>query len=234
MSKPVDLNRNQTEYLVRFFPKEPGRVLDVGCGLGDGADKYRLLGATEVIGVELVPEKAKIAAHKLDKVYCDNIELMELPFEPGSFDTIVCSDVIEHLFNPWGAMRRLAALLAKDGTLLASVPNVANYTVLLNILGGSFPYAEWGLLDRKHLRFFTIDDVAQLFVDAGLHPEVLTYSVTPEAEKLLGEIDSDQIRFAVQSLFKALNPELNPAALESLDPILFYVYEYFVKATKKF
>jgi len=234
MSNPADMNRNQNEYLVRFFPKDPGRVLDVGCGTGEGADRYRLLGASEVIGVELVPEKAKLAAHKLDKVYCDNIELMELPFEPGSFDTIVCSDIIEHLFNPWGTMRRLAALLANTGTLLASVPNLANYTILLNILGGSFPYTEWGLLDRKHLRFFTIDDMAEMLEDAGLHPEVLTYSVTPEAEKLLGIIDGDQIRFAVQSLFKALNPELNPASLEALDPILFYVYEYFIKATKKY
>lgn len=220
--------------LLKFLPEKPGRILDVGCGQGLLADDYRARGATEIVGIEIMPEKAKAATWKMDKVLCANVESMEMPYKTGYFDTIICSDILEHLFDPWDTLRKLAALLTQGGVLLATIPNAANYVVLLNLLSGSWSYTDWGLMDRTHLRFFTIDEIEKLFLSAGLFPEVLTYSVTPEAEQLIDRVNPDQIRFAVKAMFKALNPNLNPSQLDEMDPVFFYIYQYYMRGTKKF
>ena len=51
---------------------------------------------------------------------------------------------------------------------MTSLPNVAHGDVRLLLLGGSFRYREVGLLDRTHLRFFTLETIRELLRDAGL------------------------------------------------------------------
>jgi hypothetical protein len=53
--------------------------------------------------------------------------------------------------------------LSETGVVVASIPNVGHYTVLLNILGGNFPYRERGLHDKTHLRWFTKKTIVELF-----------------------------------------------------------------------
>jgi hypothetical protein len=65
-------------------------------------------------------------------------------------------------------LARASALLGTDGFVVASVPNVAHASVRLALLQGTFPYAELGLLDRTHLRFFTRATLYDAFADAGL------------------------------------------------------------------
>ena len=58
-----------------------------------------------------------------------------------------------------GAARaRSAAGCAPGGTLFVSLPNVANVTVRAALAAGRFPYADRGILDRTHLRFYTRAD----------------------------------------------------------------------------
>ncbi len=71
------------------------------------------------------------------------------------FDVVVCADVLEHVASPEDLLVRVRSWLKPGGVLLASVPNVANISLRLALLFGRFPYAERGLLDRSHLRFYT-------------------------------------------------------------------------------
>ena len=84
------------------------------------------------------------------------------------FDVIVAGDVLEHLPSPEALLARLTPLLAPGGTLLASLPNVANVTVRAALLFGSFPYADRGILDRTHLRFYTRETARALLETSGL------------------------------------------------------------------
>jgi SAM-dependent methyltransferase len=83
------------------------------------------------------------------------------------FDVIVAGDVLEHLPRPEELLGELRPLLAPGGTLLVSVPNVANVTVRAALLFGRFPYAERGILDRTHLRFYTRASARALLEGAG-------------------------------------------------------------------
>src|SRR5262249_25443014 len=55
------------------------------------------------------------------------------------------------------------------GQVLACIPNVQHYSVLVNLLRGKWEYQDEGLLDRTHLRFFTLSGIQELFARAGLN-----------------------------------------------------------------
>jgi predicted TPR repeat methyltransferase len=83
------------------------------------------------------------------------------------FDAIVCADVLEHLPRPEDLLARIHAWLRPGGTLFVSVPNVANVTVRAALVTGRFPYADRGILDRTHLRFYTRRSAKDLIASAG-------------------------------------------------------------------
>jgi SAM-dependent methyltransferase len=83
------------------------------------------------------------------------------------FDAVVCADVLEHLPRPEELLARIREWLRPGGTLLVSLPNVANITVRAALATGRFPYAERGILDRTHLRFYTRGSARALIAGAG-------------------------------------------------------------------
>lgn len=84
-----------------------------------------------------------------------------------AFDVVVAGDILEHLPRPEALLEKVRPLLAPGGTVLASLPNVANVTVRAALLAGRFPYAERGILDRTHLRFYTRASARALFAASG-------------------------------------------------------------------
>jgi SAM-dependent methyltransferase len=120
-----------------------------------------------VTGVELVPEAAAHARRRLDLVVTADVEA-GLPFARESFDAVVFADLLEHLIDPWRMVREAAGLLAPGGVIVASIPNVQNLDVLRRLARGQWDYRERGILDRGHLRFFTLRTIENLFAQAGL------------------------------------------------------------------
>ena len=101
------------------------------------------------------------------------------------FDRILLPDVLEHLRHPEHLLRDCATLLKPNGSIVVSVPNVANITVRMALLCGQFRYAERGILDRTHLRFFTRSSARRLLNSNGY--EVLeTKSTVMPLELALG------------------------------------------------
>jgi 2-polyprenyl-3-methyl-5-hydroxy-6-metoxy-1,4-benzoquinol methylase len=83
------------------------------------------------------------------------------------FDVVVCADVLEHLPRPEALLERIRGWLRPGGTLLVSIPNVANVTVRASLLAGRFSYAQRGIMDRTHLHFYTRRSARSLLTDAG-------------------------------------------------------------------
>jgi len=97
------------------------------------------------------------------------VEALELPFRAGSFDCIVLADVLEHLRDPWSLLTRLQPYLADDGTVVASIPNVGHYPIILGLVRHRWRYTPEGVLDRTHLRFFTLETIRDMFTRSGFH-----------------------------------------------------------------
>jgi 2-polyprenyl-3-methyl-5-hydroxy-6-metoxy-1,4-benzoquinol methylase len=148
---------------------EPGEhVLDLGCATGWQARLLVERGCT-VVGVEVDAEAAVRAMAWCERVVVCDLDLADLAdeLEHERFDVVAAGDVLEHLRDPVRVLHSVASLLRPDGRIVASVPNVAHGSVRLALLGGTFDYADAGLLDRTHLRFFTATTVRELFTSAG-------------------------------------------------------------------
>ena len=130
------------------------RILDVGT-----ADGY--LGAILkaqghwLAGVEREGEAAERARVHYDDFHCADLESFDFPYG-AEFDYILFADVLEHLRDPEAVLKRALTCLKVGGAVIVSVPNVANLVMRLSLLCGRFDYAERGILDRTHLRFFTL------------------------------------------------------------------------------
>ena len=92
---------------------------------------------------------------------------------------VVCADVLEHLVRPEDLLSRIAGWLAPGGRLFVSLPNVANASVRGALLLGRFPYADRGILDRTHLRFFTRATGRELLEAAGFRIDAVRPTAMP-------------------------------------------------------
>lgn len=171
--KTEDYFSHARREILPLLPSHAPRALEVGCGAGHTLSLFKQQGLCDwTCGIEISPTVAAQASMRLDQVIQGNIEAMELPIEPGSIDLLLCLDVLEHLVDPWETLRRLAALLRPNGVLVASIPNVRYYRVLLPLmLGGRWDYQDSGILDRTHLRFFTRATAIELVKSAGFSIE---------------------------------------------------------------
>ena len=147
------------------------KVLDVGCGYGAAGQVLKTKCKTEVHGIEINHSAAVKARIHYDSVINGNIEQDEFSFGANYFDFIICAHVLEHLSDPWRALRRLKNYLKNDGLLVASIPNIRNANTIIQLLDGSFDYQEFGVLDDTHLRFFTYHSSIRLFERSGFKVE---------------------------------------------------------------
>jgi cyclopropane fatty-acyl-phospholipid synthase-like methyltransferase len=154
-------------------------VLELGCGAGGTGRAALAAGkAGRYVGIELSPAAAKAAAEALSEVLVGDVETLDLSRLAGKFDALIISEVLEHLTDPWTTLAKLARCLKPGGEVFASSPNIAHWTMLKNLALGRFDYAEKGVMDRTHLRWFTPGTYQAMFEQAGV--EVLEVSsVTP-------------------------------------------------------
>ncbi len=152
-----------------FSIKEQSKVLDIGCGQGNlGAFLKQTFGC-HVTGLDIIDENVQIARKVLDIVIMGDIETMDLNEVLGPYDYIIFSDCLEHLLDPEKVLFRILRLLnSKDGELLISIPNVRNFKVTLPLLlKDEWQYTDEGLLDKTHLRFFTLKSIKRLLSHTG-------------------------------------------------------------------
>jgi glycosyltransferase involved in cell wall biosynthesis/2-polyprenyl-3-methyl-5-hydroxy-6-metoxy-1,4-benzoquinol methylase len=156
------------------------RVVDFGCATGYFAQFLKQRGCY-VVGVELNPEAAGAAEQYCDQVLVADLDYASIPdlLPDQKFDVAVFGDVLEHLRNPWQVLEEVRQILQPDGYVVASIPNIAHGAVRLALLQGRFEYADLGLLDNTHLRFFTRKTVQDLFERTGYEVSEMNRTVVP-------------------------------------------------------
>lgn len=180
-------NAPATPYQQHFNPQlldvlaHPPRVLlDVGCSTGIlGHYVKGLHPACRTIGIEPNRATADLAAQNLDQVLRGKFEdfvLQDEGIAHGSIDTVVMADVLEHMYDPWRVMVNLKPYLAPDAQLILSIPNTRHLGLMQGLLdGGMWTYAEKGLLDITHIRFFTLKEIANFFAQTGYRMEFVNH-----------------------------------------------------------
>ena len=173
--------------LLEVLAHPPRTLLDVGCasGLLCHAVKARNPGC-RTIGIEPNEATAKLASQNLDQVLCGKFEDFNLESEGialGSVDTVVAADVLEHMYDPWHVMTGLKPYLSKDAQIVLSIPNTRNLALMKELLDdGRWTYAEKGLLDITHIRFFTLREIDTFLAQTGYRLEHVNYFLDPRFE----------------------------------------------------
>ena len=163
-----------------YVPKN-SRVLDLGCAdgkIGHFMEKYF---ACEVTGVEMNPSLAQKAARRLTKIIIGDLENPQLQakiLEQGKFDVIFASAILEHLKHPQIALKQITKSLKKDGIIIISLPNIAFWAIRFDLLKGNFNYTKSGIMDKTHLKFFTVKTALRfLEKECNLKIKIIDYDL---------------------------------------------------------
>jgi SAM-dependent methyltransferase len=149
---------------------QPGQlVLDAGCGEGRHCFGCLERGA-RVVGLDLDFESLRLPARRLRERAgeLDSLGAMNqgntfhLPYRTGTFDRIICSEVMEHVHDYRGAARELARVTRPGGKLAITIPTTTSENIYLR-LGDDYFESPGG-----HIRIFKPRQLAQGLASAGL------------------------------------------------------------------
>lgn len=188
---------------------QPGSyVLDMGCGSGGLAPLLTAKGC-KVDGMDIAPIIDDENRSSYQNFELGDIEKINFGEKKFTYDVVVFSDVLEHIRNPEMILSGVSSLLNNNGKVLISLPNVAYFSNRWDLFCGRWEYADHGILDRTHLRFFTLSTGKQWIQKCGysIHKTVPEIPIiTSEWKRSLFSILSDLFPslFAIGWIFEAV------------------------------
>lgn len=160
-----------------------GSYLEIGAGNGSTLlalqDKYKRLVGTELSAVRTRELRSLFKESPNVEILHNNLEEEGIPFRDAEFDTVSMIAVLEHLFDPIGALKECRRVLKPGGQLIVDTPNIAKWTRRIKLLFGYFPSTaslREGLLcydkltptdlhDEGHLHYFTHRSLRRLALE---------------------------------------------------------------------
>ncbi len=164
---------NPLNRICKLIPDEDNvKVLDIGAGSGLLACVFRKTHGRIIIdGMEPDPYAANLSRKYYRKFYSGHAQDFTDVIRNEAYDFIVLADVIEHIADPLGFLQKLCAAIPQHTRIVLSVPNVAFGAVRIALLNGNFDYVDSGLLEKTHLRFFTLKTIETLIARVGMNIE---------------------------------------------------------------
>ena len=193
----------------------PNAILDVGCSCGGNLCQLHTDDpSAELYGIEFNKHAAAIAQH-FASVDAIDVETLHRPEWHDKFQNIILADLLEHLHDPWQALRNMYRITCPGGRIIISIPNIMHISILRGLLNSDWNYADAGILDRTHLRFFTRKTATAMVTNAGYH--ILQYGSSLPSQ-------SEEERTLKEKLLPLLGPD---ASADDLD-----AYQWHIVAEK--
>lgn len=164
-----------THYLIAQELGTGNNILDVGCNKGylKILAKDNNFSGIDINSKDL--EQAKKVGYR--EVYKSDLNKYNSLKLKERFDIIVFADILEHLLHPDEVLVYFAEnYLRKNGKVLISLPNVANFYIRWNLLMGNFDYTDCGILDQTHLHLYTSKSARELILKCNLEIVKIKFS----------------------------------------------------------
>lgn len=144
--------------------EDDSSVLDIGCGDGELYEHARAnLNNVDWFGIDLSTAALRKAKDK--GIRCEQADVSKEKFVvEGSYDYIIVSELLEHIMNPEGLLRKLKGKYRK--ALIISVPNIAYYKHRIRFLFGGFP-VQWQWHPSEHIRYWSVKDFGFMLKELG-------------------------------------------------------------------
>ena len=151
-----------------LLPPSAERILDIGAGSGATLRWLKTIyPKSQTTGVEINPELHQMLETNADNTIIGDVDTCWPKLQ--TYDLVLLLDVLEHLTNPEGTLKKLAARLNAGGSIIVSVPNISHLSVSVPLLlRRRFSYTDAGILDRTHLRFFVEETAVDLLNSSNL------------------------------------------------------------------
>ena len=114
--------RRYVNFVTEHLPKQPARVLDIGCGAGWSTLMMREAGH-DAHGLDLYPSDRVEVRAFADIPYTQG-DAQHLPFADATFDAVAMYQVLEHVPEPELALREIMRVLRPGGRLVVVGPNL--------------------------------------------------------------------------------------------------------------
>jgi len=115
---------------------QPRRVLEVGCGPGEAAEKIAAAGVT-VEALDISDRMVELTCARGVSARVGDVQ--DLPFEDGSFDAALAAWMLYHVPDVERGIAELARVVRPGGRLVAVTNRIDHLRELRELLGGEFP-----------------------------------------------------------------------------------------------
>jgi 2-polyprenyl-3-methyl-5-hydroxy-6-metoxy-1,4-benzoquinol methylase len=150
-------------------------ILDTACGNGWLASLYRA--EHEVVAIDIADANLQRLQALGFRAIKHDLE-QPLPFGDGVFDTVVCSEILEHLFRPDLLLREVMRVLKPGGRVILTVPNLHGLRNRVDVLVGKrTPFIEFRIYEDRtdqlshvgvqHIRHYTFTGMRSVLQTVG-------------------------------------------------------------------
>lgn len=178
--------------VTRLIEDNSLKILDIGCYDGIISQNYKK-NTNFVTGIDIHEEPLEKAAELLDEVFLIDLDSVWGPLKSNSYDVVVASAVLEHVFDYRNVFSEIRRVLKQNGVFIQATPNVASFRGRLELLVGKVP--AW-YTNFEHIRLWT---------RSWLNNQVELYGFSEE--KFIGCFVRNKKIF---NLFSCLFPSLSP------------------------
>ena len=172
---PVYFNSLRLKYALEALRSVTGKVLEVGSGAGAfvrAIKSYRP--DLEIVGCDIDASLVKLARRLDIRNKYERMDVCNLSYKNASFDAVVIFDVLEHLEDPKKALFQIKRVLKAKGIIHLAIPLEANPFTIHGL------FLRLGIKPKEvyagHIKQFEIQDIQQLFKNAGFISIELGYS----------------------------------------------------------
>lgn len=162
------LGGDRREKIFQTLSKFSGlKVLEVGCWNGMVGGEVRK-NNNFVVGWD-ISRKALVKAKKvLNETATVDLDSDQWPSAKNNFGLIICSEVLEHLFDPEKVLTKLKKYMKRGGHILLTTPNILHLYRRIQFLFGKFEYRDDSVINRSHLHFYTRNSFVEMIGRLGL------------------------------------------------------------------
>lgn len=185
------INDFRKEAIIRLIGEKPNQtILDIGCGNGILGEAVKRRLQCRFYGVDISAEAVSLASKVLDGAWQVNLEddlsAWTAAVKENHYDTIIISEVLEHLFEPEKLLLKLKELPREGKAIVITAPNVLFWKNRLKIFTGHFEYTQIGLMDREHIHFFSWQSFKEMFSEQGFEILEINNFIPTRVAKFLG------------------------------------------------